>query len=128
MNPLKENFKQYSIMLVWLSLERLYHELGLESLSDIRWSLKLFVFHNIVNGFPPSYLQEILSCHNEPYQTRSKLVNNIEQLRARTNTFESSYFPHCTKEWIKLSEVTPSIKPAKKYKKVIKRKFCLRNT
>ena len=108
MSPFKEKLKQYSIILVQLSLARLEerhgNDLGLEPLSDRKWSRKLILFHKIVNGFCPFYLQEILSSHNESfYQTRSKSVNNTKQFRARTNTFESSYFPYCTKEWFKLS-------------------------
>lgn len=42
---------------------------------------------------------------NEPYyQSISESVYNIKQLRARTNAFQSYYFPDCTKEWFKLSE------------------------
>ena len=36
------------------SRDRLYQEIGLESLADRRWSRKLFFFHKIVNGLLPS--------------------------------------------------------------------------
>ena len=39
------------------SCDRLYQELGLETLTDRRWSLRLFFFHKFVQGFLPSYLQ-----------------------------------------------------------------------
>ena len=38
------------------SLERLYHELGLESLTDRRWIQKLVFFYKTVNGLSPKYL------------------------------------------------------------------------
>ena len=41
------------------SRERLYRKLGLETLNDRRWSRKLFIFHKIIKGFSPSYLQKI---------------------------------------------------------------------
>ena len=128
--PVNESFKrkleavQYNASLfitsakTGTSRERLYHDIGLEFLSDGKWSRKFFFFHKVVKRFSTWYLQEILSCHNEPsYETRSKSVNNIEQVRARVNTFESSYFPHCTKVWFKLSEDIHKI--IKKFKKVI---------
>ena len=42
------------------SRERLYRELGLETLNDCRWSFKLFFFHKIIKEFSPSYLQKNL--------------------------------------------------------------------
>ena len=39
--------------------ERLYRELGLETLNDRRWSRNFFFFfHKIIKGFSPSYLQK----------------------------------------------------------------------
>ena len=46
------------------SRERLYRELGLETLNNRRWSRKLFFFHKIIKGFSPSYLQKILCFRN----------------------------------------------------------------
>ena len=43
------------------SRDRLYQEIGLESLADRRWSRKIFFFHKIVNGLLPSYLQSYLN-------------------------------------------------------------------
>ena len=39
------------------SRDRLYQELGLESLVDRRWSRRLFFFHKITQGLLPSYLK-----------------------------------------------------------------------
>ena len=38
------------------SRERLYRELGLESLTDRRWIRKLVFLYKIVTGFSPQYL------------------------------------------------------------------------
>ena len=58
------------------SWDRLYQEIGLESLADRRWSCKLFFFLKIVNGFLPSNLQSYLNHYNyEEYQTRSACQN-----------------------------------------------------
>ena len=55
--------------------ERLYCELGLETLNERRWSRDFFFFflNKITKGFSPSYLQNILSFRNvRHYQIRSK--------------------------------------------------------
>ena len=46
------------------SRKYLYRELGLETLSDCRRSLKLFFFHKTIKEFSPSYLQKILVMYN----------------------------------------------------------------
>ena len=38
------------------SRDRRYHELGLESLADRRWSRRLFFFQKIMQRLLPSYL------------------------------------------------------------------------
>ena len=42
------------------SRQRLYKELGLESLTDGRWCHKLVFFYKIGKGLTPSYLQSYL--------------------------------------------------------------------
>ena len=39
------------------SCDKLYQELGLETLTDRRWSCRLFFFHKFIQGFLLSYLQ-----------------------------------------------------------------------
>ena len=39
------------------SRDRLYQELGLESLADRRWSRRLFLFYKITQGLFPSYFK-----------------------------------------------------------------------
>ena len=54
------------------SQERLYKELGLESLFDRRWYCKLVFFYKIVKGLALSYLQSYFFPDNEKtYNTRS---------------------------------------------------------
>ena len=80
------------------SRERLYRELGLETLNNRRWSRKLFFFHKIIKGASPSYLQKILCFRNaQHYQTRSKSKKIIEKTKAKTKAFENSFFPYCIK-------------------------------
>ena len=67
------------------SLERLYHELGLESLTDRRWIRKLVCFYKTVNGLSPKYLSLHLNLNNSSsYTTRSSNLNKIKGIRPRT--------------------------------------------
>ena len=45
-------------MIKGISRNRLYQELGLESLADRRWSCRLLFFHKIIQGLLLSYLQK----------------------------------------------------------------------
>ena len=49
------------------SQERLYYELGLDSLCVRRWSFKLLFYQKTVKAFSLLYQHEILSCHNVQY-------------------------------------------------------------
>ena len=63
MTPSKRNWKVALIITGAIkdtSRERLYKELGLESLSDRRWYCKLFFFYKIVKSLTLSYLQSYL--------------------------------------------------------------------
>ena len=48
-----------------ISRDRLYQDIGLESLADRRWSRKMFFFHKIVNRLLPSYFQSYLNHYND---------------------------------------------------------------
>ena len=50
--------------------EKLYQELGLESLELGRWYRKLCCFYKIYNKQVPGYLTELIPTRNEAYQTR----------------------------------------------------------
>ena len=81
------------------SRERLYHELGLESLGDRRWCRKLIFFYKIVNGLAPKYLANYLNTNdNRVYKTRASEHNNIKRFGTRTENFKQSFFPFCVNE------------------------------
>ena len=89
----KEKLKkvQYSAALTFTgaikgtSRERLYKELGLESLCDRRCYRKLVFSYKIVKGLAPSYLQSYLLPDNErTYDTWSSLRNTIKTFATRT--------------------------------------------
>ena len=109
--PPTESFKdklemvQYSAALVitgafkGTSLDRIYRELGLESLTERTWSRKIFFFYKILNGLLPVYLHSYISyCGEAVYRTRSANQKNLRQFSTRAKIFESSFFPYCIKE------------------------------
>ena len=121
--PPTESFKdklemvQYSAALVitgafkGTSLDRIYRELGLESLTERTWSRKIFFFYKMLNGLLPVYLHSYISyCGEAVYRTRSANQKNLRQFSTRSKIFESSFFPYCIKEWNNLSEEFREIK------------------
>ena len=84
------------------SRERLYEELGWESFDSRRWARQLTLFYKIVNKLIPAHMSNpIPLLQQAQYSFRRRDV--IGQIRARTERFKSSFYPHCLKEWSTLS-------------------------
>ena len=81
------------------SREKLYQELGLESLQLRRWYKKLCCFYKIYNKQAPAYLTELIPTRNEAYQSRH--LANISSLSFKHN-FKNTFFPSTILEWKKL--------------------------
>ena len=127
--PLTESFKdklemvQYNAALVitgafkGTSRDRIYRELGLESLAERRWSRKIFFFYKTLSCLLPLYLQSYISyCGEGIYQTRSANQKNLREFCTTTKIFESSFFPYCIKEWNNLNEELRKIKSTVQFK------------
>ena len=71
------------------SRERIYRELGWESLYSRRWSRRLFMLYKII----PKMNQSNYNLRNQPV---------IGQIRARTDKYKASFFPDSLLEWSKL--------------------------
>ena len=83
------------------SQEKLYAELGSESLNFRRWSRCLTLFFKIVNNLTPLYSKEpIPLLHRSNYSLRNQDV--IGRIGARTEKFQPSFYPHCLAEWNEL--------------------------
>ena len=76
------------------SREKLYAELGWESLSFRRWSRRMTLFYKIINNLTPWYTKEPIP---PPHQSQYSLHNQnvIGRIRARTATIQSSLYPNC---------------------------------
>ena len=93
------------------SREKLYAELGWESLSSRRLSRRLTLFYKIINNLTPLYTKEpIPPLQQSNYSLRNRDV--IGRIKARTEKFLSSFYPNCICEWNKLDpeiRLSPSV-------------------
>ena len=81
------------------SREKLYQELGFESLQQRRWSRKLCLFYKIKNQFP-KYLFELIPTARQAYMTRCK--KSIPLLNVKHDYFKNSFCPCTIIEWSNL--------------------------
>ena len=73
------------------SSEKLYQELGLESLQQRRWYRKLCTFFKIIKENSPDYLSNIIPKNNSNHRTKN--FYNIPQFNIKSNFFKNSFFP-----------------------------------
>ena len=82
------------------STEKIYQELGLESLKSRRWLRKLCHFYKIFNDKSPSYLFNLIPNFNRVRNTRFSY--NIPPIKVKHDYFKNSLFPSAISEWNKL--------------------------
>ena len=71
--------------------EKIYQELGLESLELLRWYRKLCLFCNVFKNEHPKYLFNLIPVRSTPYATRT--VGNIPLIKTKHNFFRNYFFP-----------------------------------
>ena len=79
------------------SREKVYQELGLESLHKRRWYRKLCCIFKIFKGQSPEYLFKIFLSVSKAYNTRAN--NNIPHFSAKHIFLKKSSFPSTVIEW-----------------------------
>ena len=82
------------------SIEKLFVELGWESLQSRRNKHKLILFYKILHGLTPDYLYDLvppLVQDTTSYNLRNS--DNIQNYRARSNLFLNSFFPSTIRAW-----------------------------
>ena len=82
------------------SREKLYQELGLETLQQRRWYRKLCCFYKILKSQSPKYLYSIIPIHNMSYRTRQ--YNKIPAINVKHDLFKNTNFLSIITEWKKL--------------------------
>ena len=75
------------------SKDKLYSELGTESLANRRFYRRLIAFYKIVNKKAPQYLIDYLLSIN------LRKRPTIYPLDARTERYRNSFFPSCISQW-----------------------------
>ena len=88
--------------------EKLYQELGFESLQQRRWYRKLCCLFKIIKNQSPRYLFQLVPSPNIRYFSLNP--ENIPQLRTKHDFFKNSLFPSTIKEW---NNLDPHIKKSK---------------
>ena len=84
------------------SREKLYQELGLESLQQRRWYRKLCYFFKLTKNKSPKYLFNYISTVRSTYRTRN--IDAIPQFNVRHTLLRNSYFPSIVTEWNNLDK------------------------
>ena len=72
------------------SKEKIYQELGLESLRDRRWCRKFCLFNKILENENPKYLFSLIPTKRLLYSDRN--IHNIPFVNTKNNFFKKSFF------------------------------------
>ena len=80
--------------------EKLYQEIGLETLQQRRWYGKFFCFYKILKSQSPKYLYSIIPIHNMSYRT--KQCNKIPAKNVKRDFFKKDFYPSTIIEQNKL--------------------------
>ena len=98
------------------NLDKIYDQLGWESLTDRRYCRRLFHFYKIQNDLTPSYMKDPLPpLKNHPYTTRSEFV--LHELKCHSDSFRNSFYPDRVRCWNRLDHLlrdSPNIQSFKK--------------
>ena len=81
------------------SSDKLYHELGLESLKSRRWYKCLSCMFKIMKREAPNYLINLIPKCEQTITTRN---NHIPNYYCRVDCFKYSFFPSTLNDWFKL--------------------------
>ena len=88
------------------SRDKLYKELGFESLKDRRWMRRLCYFYKIFNYKSPCYLFNYLP----PLSISPRYPNIFNSFHCRTVAFQDSFFPSSVNNWNQLDTETRNCK------------------
>ena len=95
---------QYNVVLAITSAirgtskEKLYQELGLETLRNRRWLRRMLYLYKIISTKSPPYLYELIL----PLQRSHRYSGCFKAFRCRTELSRNSFLPFTVNEWNKL--------------------------
>ena len=83
------------------NLNKIYDELGWESLTERHWCRRLFHFYKIQNNLTPRYLKDPIP----PIRSHlfgSWSVNVINEIRCKSKSYSNSFYPDSIRCWNKI--------------------------
>ena len=87
------------------SIQKLFDDLGWETLQSRRNKHKLITFYKIRYGLAPDYLRDVLPpLIHETIPHNHRNANHIQALSSNTNIFYNSFFPPTIRVWNSLSD------------------------
>ena len=81
------------------SSEKLFQELGLETLKSRRWFRKLYLCYKISHSISSGYLFKLIPENNNPYASVSARNNQIPFFHVKIIFRKSPFFPAVMSEW-----------------------------
>ena len=81
------------------SSEKLFQELGLETLKSRRWFRKVYLFYKMLYSKSPSYLFNLIPENNNPCALRSALNKQIPFFNVKSSFLKTSFLPAVIAEW-----------------------------
>ena len=98
--------------------DKLYFELGLESLGDMRFCRRLIAFYKIVNKKAPQYLINCVPTQDlASIKLRKRPV--IYPLDARVERYRNSFFLYCISQWNNLDSHIRNLPSIANFKRAI---------
>ena len=101
------------------SQERIYNELGIESLEKRRWYRRMCLFWKIINGLTPSYLKDSLP--QIQFSRNPTRQNQFSIVSKNTGYFSKSFYPYCTDQWNLLDPTIKNIQSISLFKKALQK-------
>jgi len=97
------------------NLSKIYEELGWESLTDRRWSRRLFHFYKIQNNLTPYYLKiPVPPERARLISSRSEKV--LHEIRCNSDSYQNSFYPDSVKSWNNIGHELRSSPSLKSFK------------
>ena len=95
------------------SREKIYQELGLESLKSRRWYKRLTCMFKIMRNEAPNYLINLIPKCEHTIKTRN---SHKPSYHCRTECFKNSFFPSALSDWFNLDENIRSLQSISVFK------------
>ena len=84
--------------------DKLFEELGWESLTHRRWYRRYCLFYKIMNNNTPEYTRRyLLMFKQNPYDLRMPSI--FAEERTNTNRYSNSFYPYYIKAWKNLDPI-----------------------